>query len=143
MVEQPIAFYSTGGSHNGFARTDGLSPTLKVGSGLGIPSPPAIAFSHIRVVSPTLTHYNLDSRSPQSEEQQRIVRAVHEVTSTVRRLTPMECERLMFFPDGWTDIPWRKKDTSPDSRRYAACGNAVVSSVSYWIGWRLAQVLNG
>jgi site-specific DNA-cytosine methylase len=37
-----IAFYSTGGSQNGFARTDGVSPTLKVGSGLDIASPVAI-----------------------------------------------------------------------------------------------------
>ena len=63
------------------------------------------------------------------------------VTSTVRRLTPMECERLMGWPDGWTDVPWRKKDVSPDSRRYAACGNGVVAPVAYWIGARLAEVL--
>jgi len=60
---------------------------------------------------------------------------------TVRRLTPLECERLMGFPDGWTDIPWNGKDHAPDSRRYAACGNGVVSPVAYWIGARLAEVL--
>lgn len=64
------------------------------------------------------------------------------VSSTVRRLTPMECERLMGWPDGWTDIPWNKKDHAPDSRRYAACGNGVVAPVSYWIGARLREVLN-
>lgn len=63
------------------------------------------------------------------------------VKATVRRLTPMECERLMGWPDGWTDIPWNKKDHAPDSRRYAACGNGVVAPVSYWIGARLAEVL--
>jgi len=61
--------------------------------------------------------------------------------ATVRRLTPMECERLMGWPDGWTDIPWNKKDHAPDSRRYAACGNGVVAPVAYWIGARLAEVL--
>lgn len=60
---------------------------------------------------------------------------------TVRRLTPTECERLMGWPDGWTDIPWNKKDHAPDSRRYAACGNGVVAPVAYWIGARLAEVL--
>jgi DNA (cytosine-5)-methyltransferase 1 len=60
---------------------------------------------------------------------------------TVRRLTPMECERLMGWPDGWTDIPWNKKDHAPDSRRYAACGNGVVAPVAFWIGARLAEVL--
>lgn len=63
------------------------------------------------------------------------------VASTVRRLTPLECERLMGWPDGWTDIPWNKKDHAPDSRRYAACGNGVVAPVSYWIGARLREVL--
>lgn len=61
--------------------------------------------------------------------------------ATVRRLTPMECERLMGWPDGWTDIPWNKKDHAPDSRRYAACGNGVVAPVAFWIGARLAEVL--
>ena len=61
--------------------------------------------------------------------------------ATVRRLTPMECERLMGWPDGWTDIPWNKKDQAPDSRRYAACGNGVVAPVAFWIGARLAEVL--
>ena len=71
----------------------------------------------------------------------RVVRVQEQ--ATVRRLTPMECERLMGWPDGWTDIPWNKKDHSPDSRRYAACGNGVVAPVAYWIGARLAEVLHG
>ncbi len=49
LVVEPAAvtsaFYSTGGSQNGFARTDGVSPTLKVGSGLDIASPPAVSFA--------------------------------------------------------------------------------------------------
>jgi len=61
--------------------------------------------------------------------------------ATVRRLTPMECERLMGWPDGWTDIPWNKKDHAPDSRRYAACGNGVVAPVAYWIASRFREVL--
>jgi DNA (cytosine-5)-methyltransferase 1 len=61
----------------------------------------------------------------------------------VRRLTPLECERLQGYPDGWTNIPWRKKDHAPDSRRYAACGNGVTSTVAFWIAARLAVVLNG
>ena len=70
-------------------------------------------------------------------------RTTHVVAAlpTVRRLTPMECERLMGWPDGWTDIPWNKKGQAPDSRRYAACGNGVVAPVAFWIGARLAEVL--
>ena len=39
---------------------------------------------------------------------------------TVRRLTPLECERLQGFPDGWTNIPG-----ASDSARYRALGNSV------------------
>lgn len=53
----------------------------------------------------------------------------------VRRLTPRECERLQGFPDDWTRVP----DDAPDSRRYAACGDAVTVNVAEWIGRRLLQ----
>ena len=73
------------------------------------------------------------------------VRTTHAIVQQpkVRRLTPLECERLQGYPDQWTDIPWRKKDHAPDSRRYAACGNGVTSTVAFWIAARLAVVLNG
>lgn len=61
--------------------------------------------------------------------------------ATVRRLTPMECERLQGWPDGWTDIPWSGKDHAPDGRRYQAAGNGVTATVAFWIGARLAEVL--
>ena len=38
----------------------------------------------------------------------------------IRRLTPLECERLQGFPDGWTDLPG-----ASDSARYKALGNSV------------------
>jgi DNA (cytosine-5)-methyltransferase 1 len=60
-------------------------------------------------------------------------RGVH--SGGVRRLTPVECERLMSWPDGWTAPEGVK---APDSRRYAACGDGVVSNVAEWIGRRLA-----
>ncbi len=59
--------------------------------------------------------------------------------SSVRRLTPTECERLMSWPDGWTAVDG---DKTPDSRRYAACGNGVVSNVAEWIGRRIMAVEN-
>jgi len=56
--------------------------------------------------------------------------------SSVRRLTPRECERLQGLPDDWTLIDWRRKP-APDSRRYAAVGDAVTVDVAEWIGRRL------
>jgi len=59
--------------------------------------------------------------------------------STVRRLTPRECERLQGFPDDWTKIPWRGKpaEECPDGPRYKACGNSMAVPVMRWIGERI------
>lgn len=58
----------------------------------------------------------------------------------VRRLTPIECERLQGFPDNHTNIPWRKKDESPDGPRYKAMGNSMAVPVMHWIGERITMV---
>jgi DNA (cytosine-5)-methyltransferase 1 len=58
----------------------------------------------------------------------------------VRRLTPVECERLQGFPDNYTNIPWRKKPESPDGPRYKALGNSMAVPVMAWIGKRIQQV---
>jgi DNA (cytosine-5)-methyltransferase 1 len=73
--------------------------------------------------------------------------------SVVRRLTPVECERLQGWPDGWTltsgssllEVPrWFEAGyqpsedmTRPDGRRYAACGDGVTATVAEWIARRL------
>ena len=57
-------------------------------------------------------------------------------TQGVRRLTPRECERLQGFPDDWTLVPFNG-NPAPDSRRYAAIGDAVTVNVAEWIGSRL------
>lgn len=51
----------------------------------------------------------------------------------VRRLMPVECERLQGFPDGWTE-------GFSDSTRYRMLGNAVCVNVSEWIGRRILEV---
>ncbi len=63
-------------------------------------------------------------------------------TMHVRRLTPVECERLQGFPDGWTDIRPNGKDT-PDSPRYKALGNSMAVPVMRWIGMRIAEASHG
>ena len=57
----------------------------------------------------------------------------------VRRLTPVECERLQGFPDNYTDIQPKGKAT-PDGPRYKALGNSMAVPVMRWIGERIAQV---
>ena len=58
------------------------------------------------------------------------------VNMVVRRLTPVECERLQGFPDGWTDV---RRDT-PDGPRYKAIGNSMAVPVMRWIGQRIQAV---
>ena len=62
----------------------------------------------------------------------------------VRRLTPTECERLQGFPDGYTAIPWKKKDANecPDGPRYKALGNSMAVPVMRWIGERINNQVN-
>jgi DNA (cytosine-5)-methyltransferase 1 len=63
-------------------------------------------------------------------------------TMAVRRLLPVECERLQGFPDDWTNIPWRGKP-APDGPRYKAMGNSMAVPVMRWIGQRLDRVAKG
>lgn len=59
----------------------------------------------------------------------------------VRRLTPVECERLQGFPDNYTLIPWRNKpaEQCPDTPRYMAIGNSMAVPVMRWIGERVCK----
>jgi DNA (cytosine-5)-methyltransferase 1 len=62
--------------------------------------------------------------------------------SIVRRMMPIECERLMGFPDNHTRIAWNGKpeEECPDSHRYKACGNSFCVNVARWIGMRIQMV---
>ena len=93
------------------------------------------------VLAPTLTASNDPSRSPQSTEVTNQVAAVYATTMAVRRLTPVECERLQGFPDNYTNIPWRKKPESPDGPRYKALGNSWAVPVVAWIGKRINDAI--
>jgi DNA (cytosine-5)-methyltransferase 1 len=99
----------------------------------------AVAQDAETIMSPTLTAYNMDSRSPQSEEQQRIVNAVFESTMAVRRLTPLECERLMGWPDNHT-LTKADGTIQADTHRYKQCGNGVASPVAQWIAKHLLNI---
>ena len=67
-------------------------------------------------------------------------------TPIVRRLTPLECERLQGFPDGWTDIgdytdSTGKKRKTSDSARYKALGNSIALPFWRWMFGRMAAYL--
>lgn len=87
-------------------------------------------------VAPTLTSSN---SSPPSSEGTLQVMSVHKATAQVRRLTPVECERLQGFPDNYTRIPWKGKtaEECPDGPRYKAIGNSWAVPCVAWIGRRI------
>ena len=65
-----------------------------------------------------------------------------DMDTVVRRLTPMECERLQGYPDGWTDIgEWTdskgKKHRDSDSPRYKALGNSIALPFWQWMAERI------
>jgi site-specific DNA-cytosine methylase len=63
-----------------------------------------------------------------------------QVPMAVRRLTPVECERLQGFPDNWSRISWKGKpaEECPDGPRYKACGNSMAVPVMRFIGEAIA-----
>jgi len=104
-----------GGPDDNMAQAGQLVPILAAGAGnsngLGVG----------RAGHPMFT---LDSTGSQS---------ISSTMTGVRRLTPVECERLQGFPDGWTSM---HKDTV----RYSQIGNAVAVPVAEWIGLRIIEV---
>jgi len=66
------------------------------------------------------------------------------ISTTVRRMTPRECERLQGFPDDYTQISWRGKEAEecPNGHRYKAMGNSMAVPVMKWIGERIQEVEN-
>jgi DNA adenine methylase Dam len=134
--------------HGADATVD-MSPTLRAGnhdtSHANSGQPPAICIQHASIG-------RHDAAGPQGKGYQEDVaftqdsRASADVVQfgmQVRRLTPVECERLQGFPDNHTLISWRGKVTAdcPDGPRYKAIGNSMAVPVMRWIGERIAETL--
>lgn len=70
-----------------------------------------------------------------------------EQQTVVRRLTPMECERLQGYPDGWTDIgEWvdskGKQHKDADGPRYKALGNSIALPFWEWMAARMIKYID-
>jgi len=107
------------------------SPTLTAKAGTGGGNLPLVKEQE---VSPTLTARDMyDGQASHTVQQQHMA---------VRRLTPLECERLQGFPDNYTKIPYRGKpaEKCPDGPRYKALGNSMAVPVMRWIGEGIQQV---
>jgi DNA (cytosine-5)-methyltransferase 1 len=132
IVPTVISRYGTGGGNVPmiFSHTQGLdiqasetnSPTLRTG-GSGM----AVAFdAYNHAVSET----NQTLRTGSDLDK---MGTIFEAPSVVRRLTPVECERLQGFPDDWTS-------GQADSNRYKQMGNAVAVPVVEWIISRMVKI---
>ncbi len=106
-----------------------LVSAFKIGQGAG-----AGGIGYGQQIAPTLT-------SSTSGTQQSLGLLTR---SAVRKLTPVECERLQGFPDNHTRIPYRNKtaENCPDGPRYKAIGNSKAVPVVQWVGKRLIEELN-
>ena len=101
------------------------------------------------VAVPPAPTYGLDEEQNGAEELMGTLKArkssgghqfaVASAAMQVRRLTPVECERLQGFPDGYTDIQPKGKPTA-DGPRYKALGNSMAVPCMKWIGKRIQMV---
>ncbi|HBZ8115072.1 TPA: phage N-6-adenine-methyltransferase [Klebsiella pneumoniae] len=134
---------------HGADASEGLSPTLRAGnsdkSHANGGQPPAICIQHASIG-------RHDNAGPQGKGWQEDVAFTMDSRSSadvvqfgyqVRRLMPVECERLQGFPDNHTLISWRGKEAAecPDGPRYRAIGNSMAVPVMRWIGERIAAAL--
>lgn len=127
-----------------------LSPTLRAGKcgNSSAAAFPAVGFSKVDAggdaredCSPTLRAGNFkDSHISSTANGVSIARSIG-INWEIRRLTPIECERLQGFPDNYTNIPWRGKPESPNSLRYKALGNSMALPCLRYIGDCLDIVL--
>jgi DNA (cytosine-5)-methyltransferase 1 len=114
--------------------------TLRQGNGHvtgGVPFVPVASFDERNITSAanrTRVEYGSPANTLHAEPLSVIT------PMAVRRLLPVECERLQGFPDGWTDVLYRGKSAA-DGNRYRAIGNSMAVPVIRWLGERIQAVL--
>lgn len=127
-----------------------LSPTLRAGKSGNSSAVafPAVGFSKVDAgndareeCSPTLRAGNFTNSHISSTASGASIARASGVNWEIRRLTPIECERLQGFPDNYTNIPWRGKSDSPNGLRYKALGNSMAVPCLRYIGDCLDMVL--
>lgn len=124
-----------GAKSGGIGYEDEVAPTIRCASGSQVPDVLCVHGSQDPVTQHELAH----TAGRNNGRENCVVYENHPQDAFVRRLLPVEYERLMGFPDNWTRIPWRSKpeEECPDSHRYEACGNSMCVNVMRWIGMRI------
>ncbi len=117
-----------------------VAPTVAAKFGTGGGNVPLVSsIAQADVAGPLDAHYYKGPGSRQGGEREYVA---HAPAMAVRRLTPVECERLQGFPDNWSQIPWKGKPSEqcPDGPRYKCAGNSMAVPVMRWIGEQIARV---
>ena len=132
------AFYPQMKAESTSFRTDGICNCLVNGTNPGFQNGLAIASVDCRNGTEDITNGALQSMASNNINSNNVVRTRY----TVRRLTPLECERLQGYPDGWTDIGEYtdtngKTKKSSDAARYKALGNSIAIPPWKWVMKRL------
>lgn len=142
-VLHPIAFYCKASGRNGFGEGE-ISPTLRAmghkGSHQNAGGQVGVAFAQntrdeVRLLGRDGQVVGAIAAQPGMKQQSYIAEQW-----AVRRLTPLECERLQGFPDGYTNVPYGRRNQTPDGPRYKALGNSMAVNVMRWIGRRIEMV---
>lgn len=102
---------------------------------------PAVACVDVWASTPTIDETGAPTmrrctRLASSRERER--EEMDDPQYVVRRITPVEAERLQAFPDGYTDIEYNGKP-APDTLRYKALGNSMTVSVMRWLAERILE----
>lgn len=112
-----------------------LCGTLHVG---GDPSFVAVEASNGEDVVGALCARDYKGVGSQYVSEGKVIAQKDDAHYIVRKLMPIECERLQGFPDRWTDIEFKGKPAS-DAARYKALGNSMAVPVMHWIGKQIAR----
>lgn len=132
FAEKTPTLTANGVAHTGFRDEHGLVLTTS--------SKKALSFQQNASgeLRESLKAYTLNTNSNASGRNTGLLRQ----GMAVRRLMPIECERLQGFPDNYTQIPWKGKPAKdcPDGPRYKAIGNSMARHVMQWIGERIQMV---
>ena len=127
-VAQPVAAfkYTMGSKAHGIGYAEEQAPTLDTKpDSIAVTQPLAFGVNE----KPEVAHC-LRSNASKADKHESTTYAVQQMA--VRRLTPVECERLQGFPDNYTNIP-----NAADGPRYKALGNSMAVPVMRWIGKRI------
>ena len=132
VVQQPVAYgiRTANTSSNGWGIQEECTHTLDCAQGVAVAQPVAFHPTQDPISSTDGSTHALGCGSTGGQAMR------------VRRLTPVECEKLQGFEPGYTAIPWRGKPASecPDGPRYRALGNSWAVPCARWIGERINLV---